>query len=147
MKRFEQVVYALDQAIVDDLFVLEGFDLELPVDSLLVDLVLLGANKRALVDVWVDFNIRIVGQLQGVLELGFRWSAMAGGVEAYPFAVIDGHSGLDMDKGIKDGRRGSSLQGAKYWKERNKKANSCAGSNANNRLVGRLAVEAVGKRM
>lgn len=36
--------------------------------TLLVDLVLLGAYERAFVNVWVDFNVGIVAQLEGVLN-------------------------------------------------------------------------------
>lgn len=40
----------------------------LPLLALLVDLVLLGANKGPLVDVGVNFDIRVITELQGVLD-------------------------------------------------------------------------------
>jgi len=69
LQRVEQVVYALDQAIVDDLLVLEGLDLVFAIDTLLVDLVLLCTDKGTLVDIGVDFDIGIVRQLESVLEI------------------------------------------------------------------------------
>jgi hypothetical protein len=71
LQRVEQVVYALDQAIVDDLFILEGLDLVFAIDTLLVDLILLCADERTLVDIGVDLDIGIVRQLESVLE----WSS------------------------------------------------------------------------
>ena len=68
LQRVEQVVYTVDQAIVDDLFVLEGLDLVFAIDTLLVDLVLLCTNERTLVDIGMDFDIGIVRQLESVLE-------------------------------------------------------------------------------
>jgi hypothetical protein len=63
LQRVEQVVYALDQTIVDDLFVLEGLDLVFAIDTLLVDLVLLCTDEGTLVNIGMDFNIGIVRQL------------------------------------------------------------------------------------
>lgn len=40
----------------------------LPLLALLVDLVLLGANEGPLVDVGVNFDIRVITELQGVLD-------------------------------------------------------------------------------
>jgi hypothetical protein len=68
LQRVEQVVYALDQTIVDNLLILEGLDLVFAIDTLLVDLVLLCADERTLVDIGVDFDIGIVRQLESVLE-------------------------------------------------------------------------------
>ena len=68
LQRVEQVVYTVDQAIVDDLFVLEGLDLVFAIDTLLVDLVLLCTNERTLIDIGMDFDIGIVRQLESVLE-------------------------------------------------------------------------------
>lgn len=59
---------ALHQAIVDDALILERLDLMLPLLTLLVDLVLLGADKGPLVDVGVNFDIRVITELQGVLD-------------------------------------------------------------------------------
>ena len=52
-----------------DNFVFVGFNLVLPFGSLLMDLVLLCANERALIDVWVDFNVRVVTQFESVLVI------------------------------------------------------------------------------
>ena len=68
LQRVEKVVYTVDQAIVDDLFVLEGLDLVFAIDTLLVDLVLLCTNERTLIDIGMDFDIGIVRQLESVLE-------------------------------------------------------------------------------
>jgi len=68
LQRVKQVVYALDQAIVDDLLVLEGLDLVFAIDTLLVDLILLCADEGALVDIGMNFDIGIVRQLESVLE-------------------------------------------------------------------------------
>ena len=68
LQRVEQVVYAVDEAIVDDLLVLEGLDLVFAIDTLLVDLVLLCTDERTLVDIGMDFDIGIIGQLESVLE-------------------------------------------------------------------------------
>ncbi|KAG9966756.1 hypothetical protein KCU61_g82, partial [Aureobasidium melanogenum] len=53
----EDVVYALDQAIVDNLFVLEGFNLVFAIDTLLVNLILLCADEGTLVDVGMNFDV------------------------------------------------------------------------------------------
>lgn len=58
---------ALDQGVVDLPLVLERRDLETPVVALLVDLRLLGSYEGALVDIGVDFDIRVIAQLQSVL--------------------------------------------------------------------------------
>ena len=63
-----QDVNAVDQTIVDDLFVLEGLDLVFAIDTLLVDLVLLCTNERTLIDIGMDFDVGIVRQLESVLE-------------------------------------------------------------------------------
>jgi hypothetical protein len=57
LERFKQVVYAFDQAIVNDLFVLEGFNLVFAIDTLLVNLILLCADEGTLVDVGMDFDV------------------------------------------------------------------------------------------
>ena len=49
-------------------FVLEAIDAEFALQALLVDLVLLGSDKGSLVDVGVYFNVRVVAELQRVLE-------------------------------------------------------------------------------
>lgn len=70
----EQAVDAGEEAIVDDAFVAEGGDFVFALEAGLVDLVLLCADEGAFVDVGVDFDVRVVGELEGV-----------------PFAVIDYH--------------------------------------------------------
>ncbi|GKT88388.1 hypothetical protein Ct61P_06238 [Colletotrichum tofieldiae] len=63
----EQLGYALHQAIVDDALVLERLDLVLALKALLVDLVLLRSDEGSLIDVGVDFDVRVVAELQRVL--------------------------------------------------------------------------------
>ncbi|GJC91136.1 hypothetical protein ColLi_13974 [Colletotrichum liriopes] len=63
----EQLGYALHQAIVDDALVLERLDLVLALKALLVDLVLLCSDEGPLIDVGVDFDVRVVAELQRVL--------------------------------------------------------------------------------
>lgn len=70
----EQTVDAGEEAIVDDAFIAEGGDFVLALEAGLVDLVLLGADEGAFVDVGVDFDVGVVGELEGV-----------------PFAVVDYH--------------------------------------------------------
>jgi hypothetical protein len=53
----EEAADPFKQAIVDNSLVLVGLDLVLALESLLVDLVLLGSDEGTLVDVWVDFDI------------------------------------------------------------------------------------------
>jgi hypothetical protein len=57
-----------DQGVVDDSLVLKSLDIMLALLSLLVDLVLLGTDKGALVDIWVNLNIGIVAELQRILR-------------------------------------------------------------------------------
>lgn len=63
----DQGVDAREQPVVDDALVLERFGLVLALGALLVDLALLGADEGALVDVGVDFDVGVVGELEGVL--------------------------------------------------------------------------------
>ena len=53
----EEVVDADHEAIVDDALILESGNLMATMISLLVDLILLGSNEGALVDVGMDFDI------------------------------------------------------------------------------------------
>lgn len=69
LKCCDETVDAVEEAIVDDALVFVGRDLVLAVLTLLVDLVLLCTDERALVDVWVDFNIGVVAELKSILEL------------------------------------------------------------------------------
>ena len=76
----EESIDPLEQAIVDNPLVLVGFDLILPLESLLMNLILLCTDERALVDVGVDFDVRVVAQLKGVLVLSAsRFSLMLSG--------------------------------------------------------------------
>ena len=59
----------LEQALIDDSLIFVRLDLVLPLEALLVDLVLLGANERLFIDVRVDFDVRVVAQFESVLEL------------------------------------------------------------------------------
>lgn len=95
----KQLVDTVNQAIVDDLLVLQSLDLVFAIDTLLMNLVLLRADEGTLVDVWVDFDVRVVGQLKGVLEADVsgklkKWT----GEEAYPFAVINRHDSGALDQ-------------------------------------------------
>ena len=95
----KQLVDTVNQAIVDDLLVLQSLDLVFAIDTLLMNLVLLRADEGTLVDVWVDFDVRVVGQLKGVLEADVsgkskKWT----GEEAYPFAVINRHDCGALDQ-------------------------------------------------
>lgn len=91
LQRVEQVVYAVDEAIVDDLLVLEGLDLVFAIDTLLVDLVLLCTNEGALVDIGMDFDVGIVRQLESVLGIVVSLKQKIQGEDSYPFAVVNGH--------------------------------------------------------
>lgn len=63
----DQVRDALDEGVVDDSLVLVRLDLGLALLSLLVDLLLLCADKRLFVDIGVDFNVGVITELQRVL--------------------------------------------------------------------------------
>ena len=63
----QETGYALHQTIVDLLLVLQGLDLVSPLLTLGMDLVLLGANEGALVDVGVDLDVGVVAKLEIVL--------------------------------------------------------------------------------
>lgn len=66
-KRRQQGRDALDQAIVNDSFVFERCDVLFSLLSFLVDLGLLRPDKRSLVNIGMDFDIRIVAKFQRVL--------------------------------------------------------------------------------
>lgn len=98
VQRVEQVVYAVDEAIVDDLFVLEGLDLVFAIDTLLVDLILLCADEGTLVDIGMDFDVGIVRQLESVLGIVVSSKQKRQGEDSYPFAVVNGHDCGAFDK-------------------------------------------------
>jgi hypothetical protein len=76
----EESIDPFEQAIVDNPLVLVGFNLVLSFESLLMDLILLCADEGALVDVGVDFNVRVVAQFESVLVLSaLRFSLVVWG--------------------------------------------------------------------
>lgn len=66
LEGFEKLVDAGEQSVIDNALVLQGLDLVAALLSLLVNLSLLGSNKRTFVDIGVDLDIRVVGELQGI---------------------------------------------------------------------------------
>lgn len=63
----QESIDAAEEPIVDDPLILVGLDFVLPLKALLMDLVLLCTNKGTFVYVWVDLNIGVVTQLEGIL--------------------------------------------------------------------------------
>lgn len=61
--------------------------------AILVDLSLLRANERFFVDVWVYFDVRIIGELKSVLQNGVRLYDIGNcrSVSTHPLAVIYRH--------------------------------------------------------
>lgn len=78
VQRLEQAIDAGEEPIVDDLFVFQCFDLMLSVEALLMDLCLFGPDEGALVDIWVDLDVGIVRQLEGILGGGVSWLERCG---------------------------------------------------------------------
>ncbi len=74
LEGIKKAVDAFEEAIVDYTFVLERVDFSFPLESLLVDLVLLRPDEGTLVDIGVHFDDRIVKEFESV-----------------PFGVVDGH--------------------------------------------------------
>ena len=70
LERGEQRRDALDEGVIDYALVLEGLNVVLALLTLGVNLVLLGSDEGALVDVGVDFDIRIVAELESILWTG-----------------------------------------------------------------------------
>jgi hypothetical protein len=99
VERGEKGRDALDQAVVDDAFVLERLDLVPALLALHMDLVLLGADEGSLVDIWMDLDVRVVAELERILKHTWLASCVDGrqmraavcGVASYPFAVVDRH--------------------------------------------------------
>ncbi len=58
----------LDQGVVDDALVLKGLDLVPALLPLGVDLALFGTDEGSLVDIGMDLDIRVVAELEGILE-------------------------------------------------------------------------------
>lgn len=58
----------LDQSIIDLALVFQCLDMELALLALRVDLVLLGTNKRSLVDIWMDLDVGIIAELESILH-------------------------------------------------------------------------------
>lgn len=68
LERREQPVDTAKEALIDDALVFQCIDLLFPVEALLVDLVLFCPDKRTLVDVGMDFNVRVIAELKIVLR-------------------------------------------------------------------------------
>ena len=63
----EEQVYPRQQSVVDAALELKGRDAVLSLGAVTVDLGLLCADEGLLVDVGVDIDVRVVGELDGVL--------------------------------------------------------------------------------
>lgn len=63
LERFKKLVDARKQAVVDNALILQGLNLVAALLSLLVDLSLLGSDERTLVDIGMNFDVRVIGQL------------------------------------------------------------------------------------
>jgi hypothetical protein len=57
LQRIQQGIYPFQQAVVYQALVLQGFDFLPPLFALLVDLVLLRADERSFVDIWVYLDV------------------------------------------------------------------------------------------
>jgi hypothetical protein len=89
-------VQAYGKSIVDNAFILQCLDLVPPPIALLVNLFLFSPYERPFVDVGVDFDITIIGQLEGVLRVWLVVDACGKRRElvmrvTYPLAVVDHH--------------------------------------------------------
>lgn len=106
LERVQERRDARDEGVVDLPLVLELDDLLPAVFALLVNLGLLGADEGSLVDIGVDLDVRIIRELEGVLELMrlgleclLAWSGLQAGrrmgwyLLAYPLAIVDRHLG------------------------------------------------------
>lgn len=67
-ERREQPVNPFGKAIVDYALVLQCFDLVSAPVTFLVNLCLFGADEGFLVDIGVDLDVAVVGELEGVLS-------------------------------------------------------------------------------
>jgi len=68
LQRRKEAIDTFEQTIVNDTLVFQCRDLVSATSSLLMDLRLLGSNEGFLIDVWVNFNVRIVTELDSILE-------------------------------------------------------------------------------
>lgn len=59
--------------------------------ALLMDLVLFCADERAFVDVWVDFDVGVVGELEGIPSAGLV-QGKAGQAD-HLLAIVENHDG------------------------------------------------------
>lgn len=75
----EEAPNAAEEAIVDDALVLQSDDLVLAELALLVDLILLCADEGSFVDIWVDFDVRVVAQLESILGERGQSAGLEGG--------------------------------------------------------------------
>ena len=62
-----QLVDSAQKTIIDGALILEGSYVMTTFLPLLMDLVLLGTNKRPFIDVRMDFDIRVVAEFEVVL--------------------------------------------------------------------------------
>lgn len=67
IERRYETIDPSEEPVIDDALVLEGLDLLFSLIAVLVDLVLFGANERSLVDVGVNLDVRVVGELECIL--------------------------------------------------------------------------------
>ena len=64
-----------------------------PLKTILVYLILLGANERSFVNVGVGFNVRIVAELESVLDMpdSELYHKAARKDSTYPFTIVEYH--------------------------------------------------------
>jgi len=62
----QEGIDAFEETIVDYSLIFQGLDLMSSVVALLVDLILFRSDEGAFVDVRVDFDVGVVGELEGV---------------------------------------------------------------------------------
>jgi hypothetical protein len=90
----EETIDALGEAIVDYALVLECLYLVSALVAFLVDLRLFGADEGLLVDIGVYFDVAVVRELEGVLEMVSQLrQVLATEMYTYPLAVVNDHFG------------------------------------------------------
>jgi hypothetical protein len=67
LKGCKQSIDPSHEAVVDNPLIFQGFNLMLALPTLLMNLILLRAYEGSFVDIWVDFNVGVVAQLQSIL--------------------------------------------------------------------------------